>query len=400
MKRYYWILSFFLLLKPAFGQGEAAMQILEFQQSPLLQGAGQIGVSIPMSDPAGFYFNPAQLGYFSRENNFSILTLPQKTNWGGNLFQNRISFQTFGMTAGYNFKKENNNLPLSLGLGYIHNVVNYGSPKVYDSFDCFSVGASYNYYLLFNLGFSLKPYNSLLSDQTLDGKTLDASGTAFDFGALIVAPVSQLLFNDSKYNLDEKNYIKPKFDFSLGYSVLNIGKKISYIDAAQADPIPRTARLGYTFNFGLDLFTSKNELNAINYSFTAEAEDLLIKEDFVNGSHYENILGNINFGKNLIGLKSDQNVVVHKGHIFKLFETLIVTSGRYYGENLNNIKTNGFGFSSEGVSKLLSTSMENSVINFVANHFVIEYYHTNLFADSNLETNVQGIAFYFKNIGL
>ncbi len=105
MKKYYLIVIFLLLLnKSFFCQGEAAVPFLELQQSLLLQGAGQIGVSIPMSEPLGFYFNPAQLGYFSRVNNFSLLTLPQKTSWLGDA--SNLSFQTFGITAGYNFKRK------------------------------------------------------------------------------------------------------------------------------------------------------------------------------------------------------------------------------------------------------------------------------------------------------
>jgi hypothetical protein len=402
MKKYYLILCFLLFSKPLFSQGEAAVPFLEVQQSPLLLGAGQIGVSIPMSDPLGFYYNPSQLGYFSRENNFSMLTLPQKTEWFQYFSPNLdLSFQTFGMTAGYNFKKKNN-LPLTIGVGYIHNEFIYGEFltsngkfKSYDSFDCFSIGVGYDYYLLFNLGFSIKPYHSVLGVLPT-GNEIKANGTAFDFGALITAPFSQLLFNDVKYSLDNESYVKPKFDLSLGYSILNLGKKIKYADDAQADPIPRTARLGYTFNFGMDLFTNQIKLNAFDYSFSAEAEDILIKSGSTGFEGYQSMLGDINFGKHLIELKGDQNVVVHRGHIFRLFETVMITSGRYVGHSFN-YKSNGFGFSSEGIFKLLSSSIENNVIGFVADHFVLEYYHTNNFVDSDFETNFQGLAFYFKN---
>ena len=402
MKKYYLVIIFFFLLyKPSFSQGEAALPFLEIQQSPLLLGAGQIGVSIPMSDPLGFYYNPAQLGYFSRDNNFSMLALPQKTKWFKYFAPNlNLSFNTYGMTAGYNFKNKYN-LPLSIGIGYIHSRVDYGefvsntrTFESYDAFDCYSLGASYNYFLLFNLGFSMKSYDSHLSDLPT------ASGTAFDFGTLIIAPISNLLFENIKYNLDPNSYIKPKFDLSLGYSILNLGKKVIYIDQAQADPIPRTARLGYTFDFGVDLFTNQIKLNAFDYSFTAEAEDILINSDETGFHGYQGMLGDINFGKHLIELKGDQNVVVHRGHIFRLFETVIITSGRYNGHGFNNYKSNGFGFSSEGIFKLLSSSIENNVIGFIANHFVLEYYHTNNFVDSDFETNFQGLAFYFKNFSL
>jgi hypothetical protein len=410
MKKYYLVIILFLLLyKPTFSQGEAALSFLELQQSPLLLGAGQIGVSIPMSDPLGFYYNPAQLGYFARDNNFSMLALPQKTKWFKYFAPDLdLSFNTYGMTAGYNFE-DKFNLPLSIGVGYIHNRVSYGESvgnngtfDSYDAFDCYSLGASYNYFLLFNLGFSLKSYDSHLSDQPVgeNDKIPAVSGTAFDFGALIIAPFSKLLFDNTKYNLDPNSFIKPKFELSLGYSILNLGKEIAYIDQAQADPIPRAARLGYTLNFGIDLFTNQTKLNAIDYSFSAEAEDMLIKSNETGFHGYQGILGDINFGKHLIERKGDQNVVVHRGHIFRFFETVTITSGRYNGHGFNNYKSNGFGVSSEGIFKLLSRSIENNVIGFVAKHFVLEYYYSSNFVDTSFETNFQGLAFYFKNLSL
>ena len=409
MKRYHLVLILSLICNLSFAQGEAAIPFLELQQSPLLQGAGQIGVSIPMSDPLGFYLNPAQLGYFSRENSFSVFALPQKVKWLGNFFPG-LTFQTFGITAGYNFRNSKNNLPLSIGAGYIHNRMSYGkfagtngSFESYDDFDCYSLGAGYEYYLLFNLGFSIKPFSSHLA-QREDGTPVQASGTAFDFGVLITAPISKLLFDNNEYTLDPNSYVKPRFDFSLGYSVLNFGKKISYINTSQADPIPRTARFGYTFNFGLDLFTNKYKLNTVDYSFTAEAEDILIKRSIdynsnLNISEYQNIWGDINFGRNLIELKGDQNIIVHRGHIFRLFETLILTSGRFNGRGYDNRKADGFGISSEGIFKLLSASMNNSTVSFIADHLSLEYYDTNAFVDSDFETNFKGLALYFKNFG-
>ena len=207
MKKYQLFLILSLICKLSFAQGEAAVPFLKLQQSPLLLGAGQIGVSIPMSDPSGFYFNPGQLGYYSRTNNLSFLTLPQKTRLLESLAPG-MSFQTFGLTAGYNFKRNENSIPLSIGFGYIHNRVTFGefvsqnsTSEVYDEFDCFSIGTSYEHYLIFNLGFSIKPFNSHLGLSWEENTPIEASGTAFDFGALVIAPISKLSLNDVGYNL-------------------------------------------------------------------------------------------------------------------------------------------------------------------------------------------------------
>jgi long-subunit fatty acid transport protein len=81
MKKYYTLLLLLIIIKPIYSQPVAA-EFLGLQQSPLLIGAGQIGAAIPMKDASGFYYNPAQLGYFSHENNISVFFC-RKTHIGG-----------------------------------------------------------------------------------------------------------------------------------------------------------------------------------------------------------------------------------------------------------------------------------------------------------------------------
>lgn len=416
MKKFCSLLMLLLFYTNVFGQGEAAVPFLILQQSTLFTGAGQIGAAIPMHDPTGFYYNPAQLGYFSRKNNLAFSFMPGKNKWMPN-FGMDYSFQSYGAAAGYNFGKNNENLPLTIGIGYIHSKFDFGqylritpyypegdfvSRDDYDAFDCFSVGVGYDYYLQFNLGFSIKSFESIFGDQRTEPGIgpAEARGTAFDFGLMITAPMTNLFLNDLKFNLSDKSFIKPKVDITLGYSVTNIGKEIYYKDPAQADPIPRTARLGYTINLGIELFGMEEKLSAIDYSFTAEAEDILIKQGQLSGYEYQGMLGDISIGKHLIELKKDNNVVVHRGHILRLFETVVVASGIYDGRGYNQIKTNGLGLSSEGLFKLLSKALDNPVVSFVANHLVLEYYNTNTFVGSGMDTNLKGMALYLRGIEL
>jgi hypothetical protein len=396
MKGYFSILLVLFFINIAYGQ-EAAVPFLTLQQSPLLQGAGQIGAAIPMKDASGFYYNPAQLGYFSRENNLSLFFMPQKTDW----MPTYGTFQSTGLAAGYNFKKSEHDIPLSIGVGYLHNKFDYSSGS-YESFDCFSIGASYDYFLLFNLGFSIKTFKSVLTDGPIvigENSSFQVNSTAFDFGAMLTAPISKLLFNDYKFQIAEKSIIKPIVDFTLGYSLTNAGKKISYFDFAQSDPIPRTARLGYTFNFALELSNNwVKKLNVVDYTFTAEAENILVKQDTLGNTQYKNLFGDINIGKNLIELKGDQSVVVHRGHIFRLFDTFVIISGKMNGHGYDNRKSDGIGISSEGLFKILNASVDNTVINYLTNHFVLEYYNTNIFVDSFMETNLKGIVLNYRGI--
>jgi hypothetical protein len=243
------------------------------------------------------------------------------------------------------------------------------------------------------LGISLKSFSSNLVEK------FHLSSTAFDFGAMITVPVSKLFFDNSKLEIGSQSFIKPKFDFTLGYSLTNVGKKVFYVDPAQSHPIPRTARLGYTFDLGFEFSSSwvKN-LNVLNYSFTAEAEDILTSRDNYGNTEYQNIFGSIGIGKNLISLKSDHGVFVHMGHIFKLFETIIIISGRRDGFRYdeNGSKSNGFGLSTEGLFKVLKASVDDKITKYITKHFAIEYYDANIFASSYMETNLKGLVLNYR----
>jgi hypothetical protein len=246
----------------------------------------------------------------------------------------------------------------------------------------------------------------------MESSNVSGEGSVIDYGAMIIAPISKLLFNNTSYNFSNTTTLKPLLNFTLGYSTTNVGGKISYLDPAQTDPIVRTARLGYTFDFGFDAFINSAKLNIITYSFTAEAEDNLLLFEEKNYSldkatlfgiktftGYQSFLGNIDITQNLINLKPDENVVVHKGHTFNLFETLTITVGRYSGKYYaETIKTNGYGLSSEGISKMLELLSRNKTVNYFASHFILEFYDVTIFAESEVVSNMQGISLDLKNI--
>lgn len=278
------LLSLIVLVHTSFAQGEAAVPFLVLQQSPQFTGAAQVGVAVPPIDPMGFYLNPAVLGETSKEFNFTTLFLPSKVDW---LNFGRIEFSTFGMSLGYNFENSILNIPLSIGIGYIKNRLDYGefvrmgpeSPDPissfdsYDEFSSLSFGVSYEFYLKFSAGITTKSFKSVLSD--LPTESEPARGTvednAFDYGFLITAPISKLFYNDMMFNVKDDWNIKPKTNISLGYSLTNIGDELIYFDQAQSDPIPRTARLGYNINLGFDLVSDNLKFNLLDYYFIAEA---------------------------------------------------------------------------------------------------------------------------------
>jgi hypothetical protein len=387
-----------------FAQGYSAVPFLTLDQSPLFNGAARIGTAVPMQDPTGFYYNPAQLGYYSLDNNFSVLFMPDKTVLLNVVPNDVVTSNSYAVTAGYNFKTNGSNIPFSLGIGYLHNILNYNSSNIqgaYDSFDCFSIGACYDYYLLFNLGFSIKSFTSNLGtspiSQTVNYK---ATGTAFDLGAMIIAPFDKLFLSNTQLDIGNTT-LNPILKATVGYSISNLGKEVYYVDPSQSDPLPRTARLGYNLNLGFKMKIAGAVLPVIDYSFTVEAEDLLINpyvNQYISGYSYKGILGDINIGKNLIQLKGDDNVLVHKGHIFNFFKTLTIVSGSFSGQQFSGYTTNGWAVSTEGLFNILDKNIANPVFNYLFEHFNLEYFHSENSFSSVYDPKPDGIAVYFKGV--
>lgn len=202
--------------------------------------------------------------------------------------------------------------------------------------------------------------------------------------------------------------MKPFVNISFGYSQSNIGDEIYYVDPAQADPLPRTARLGYGISTGVDIQYEDNPLRFIGIDFTVDAEDLLLDYEYINSGGlmipltkfdgYQSFLGDINIGRNILQVKDDDNVITHAGVQFNLLESFLLKFGQMKGKSVNNRSTNGFEIRSSGLLKFLGSMSDNSIIKFISNHFDVRYYNSNYSAASDLETNIKGLAFYVHNL--
>ncbi|MGA8266063.1 MAG: hypothetical protein WB779_16580 [Ignavibacteriaceae bacterium] len=387
-----------LLMVKSYAQGSSAVPFLSLQQSPFLQGAGATGVAVITEDPLGFYYNPAILGVTAKTNHISTLFLTKKTEWIGIPDFNTNSY---GLNIGYNLEGK---LPISLGFGFIHNEINYnyyGNNE--NSFSCFSLGAGFNYPVIFSLGFSVKKFSSILTSYPIanPSQIYKLSSTAYDLGALLDIPVSTLFLDNVSFKLDEASSITPNLNFIIGYSITNLGKEVYYVDKSQMDPIPRTAKLGYSLNLGADFHISDKTIAAFEYTFVAEASDLLPELDSNFNTSYKGPLGDINIGRNLIQLKYSSNTIIHKAHIFNIFETVKLAFGNFVGSGYEyNPKTSAIVISTEGIFKLLNNQAGNSVLGFITYHFGIEYTASKIFKDTSLETKYSAISIFFNNFEL
>lgn len=373
------------------GQGESALLFSTFQQSPLLNGAGRIGTAVLNDDVTGYYLNPAILGFSAKQNHAAVSFMVKDTEWP-NIYYPGTNSKTFGINLGYNLRSIYPKIPLTIGMGFIHHKFEYGtdinpmSPTAsngisYDKYNAFSIGLGYEHFLDFNLGISLKSYESVLGGPSHNSDFRDspsADGIMFDFGTLINFPISKLYLKNTEFNLNNSLKILPSTQISLGYSLTNVGDELYYIDKTQSDPLSRTERIGYSFNFGFKLEYNNTLFNIIDYSFSGESEDLLIIRNRDYDSEYQSIFGDINLIDHLIKLKGDNKIIVHKGHIIDLFNTITFTFGSSSGSlNVASNKTNGYKISSEGLFNLLGLYSTN-YLSYVFHHLRIEYIHSDI----------------------
>jgi len=405
------LLSFLFLSNKSFSQGEAAVWFLTFPVSPSQNAMGYTGTSLPIDDPYGFLLNPAQLGYTSQQNNFSYIFYPSKVKlWDFD----EIRIKGSAINIGYNFK-ELLGFPISLGLGYTnqklelkYNFFPFENAQDEQKYNAYSLGVGVDYYLEFNAGVTYKNINSSITSPIFDSTltTYEAKGNSWDFGFLINLPLLKLIDDKITFNILNKKPLKPFVNISFGYSQSNIGDEIYYVDPAQKDPLPRTARLGYGISSGVDIQFDDKPLKFIGMDFTVDAEDLLLKYKTDPGiffpvtrfDGYQSFIGDINIGRNILQVKGDENVITHAGVQLNFLESFLLKFGQMKGRSDNNRSTNGFEIRSSGLLKFLSSVTNSSVVRFISNHFDVRYYNSNYKAASDLKTNIKGIAFYVHNL--
>ncbi|MBU1680925.1 MAG: hypothetical protein KKD86_19065 [Bacteroidetes bacterium] len=406
MKKSIVIICLTVLTAAIYPQG--ALPFLLNPQSPLSISAGNTGVAYLGADEFGFYSNPAKLGIQQYANSISFISIPKQKYYTWTV----ANFQNYGLKIGYDLSKSELKIPFTVGLAYLYHKFSYGiftqtsayGPEPiakfesYDSFNSLSFGLGYEYLLNFHLGITVKRFVSQLGSPIFfgDGVKSEAEGFAYDFGLLVSAPISDLLMNNHKYYLDNVNFITPTANFSLGAVFSNYGDEIIYLDKAQADPISRVGRIGYSIDFGIKLNLKSIELNMINYSFSAETEDVLIKYDNFGKYNYQSFMSDLNFVNNFIELKSSDRIVLRKGYILNLFETVNISSGSYKGGGFLNMRnSDGFAVSSIGISKLLNHQIENETVQYILSHFALSYYFSRSNIRNGFESNYSGISLSF-----
>ena len=252
------ILGIFLTVSGMFAQGEAALPSFMINKSAVPSGLAGAYTAIAEGGAAIFY-NPAGLV----QNDYITGNLGY-TNWAPD---NDAGLYALHAGAGYNMPGVGN---LGLGLHYF----NYGNfySDMPDSYDMFlSLGYGYKLSCDISVGAAVKYIRSEQSgiDEFNKVQTYDANGLAFDFGALFRNIFPDITTKNIP-GIETKDFLKRNKSasngLSVGLAIMNIGKKIYYVDEAQSDPLPQYLRLGLAWNaldndlFGVTISTDIQKL--------------------------------------------------------------------------------------------------------------------------------------------
>lgn len=394
-------------------QGQGAIPFMAYQPSPEFQGAGSIGVAKPAENAMGFYSNPAQLGFLSTWNRLTVLNLP-KSGIGG---VSDVGLKSHTMSAGFDLERIFPAVPVTIGFGYMDNEMSYGNVYVDSPFgdepigkytptdrvESYSAGIGFKYYAYFNFGISYKRFNSQLiaGSNTSQPKLYETEDTAYDLGAMVILPASEIFLENIKFRMEDGSYVTPKLRASLGYAINNIGDEIYYVDPAQSDPLTRMMRLGYSLNFGFDFHFKEETIKLFDYSMTIENSQVLVEQNVIsNDISYKGAFGDINILDNLIGLAGTDKIGVHKGHSINLFETITVLIGTKSGRGFVDNHSDGYAISTSGIFKLLEAKSDNNTIDFISNHLEFNYYDVNYEFSGIGKTRLQSLNLTIKNIGI
>jgi len=237
-------------------QGESAVPFLLIGPNSRNAGMGESGTGL-INDASAMFWNPAGLA-FQKGIQVTITHSPWLPGLGlSDLFYDYLS-------AKYYLKKLKGTLGLSityLNIGKIIKTDEFGNEiGDYQAFDG-ALAAGYGTKVTKDLGVGIVTrfiYSKLASDPVAGEQgTGTAYDLSFDISGLWRPSKTKLKFIDNK--------------LGIGMNISNIGPKVTYVDNAQADPLPTNLRIG----FGYDIYQS--EFN--NLTLTLDFAKLLVKRN-------------------------------------------------------------------------------------------------------------------------
>jgi hypothetical protein len=382
------ILTILLVFSPpSYGQGETAVPFLLITSSPEGNGMGGISGSVPTNSALALLANPGQLGFLTLDNYFAGAAYTRKTPWLWDL-----TYNCSATAIGINFSRlADIPVSISLGVGYGQVDLDLGRFTVtgpsgpepiayfdaYEKAKAYSVGVGVEYLARFGVGYTSKRVLSLRGElNPSDSTQAKAEPHMTDFGLILQVPVAKIISELRGSGITVFPNTGLLVDIMASYSRANVGGTVSYIDQAQADPLPRKAAIGLCAEFGLTSKAVSSDWKIVSLLIAREVEDILVRRFHDGSFEYTTRFGDIRFFRNLILGEWGGEVTLRKGWQINLAEILYIRGGSVVQPGLQHA-TSGFSVRLGGTLKLIQSlsprTSEAPVFSFFANHIDIQY---------------------------
>lgn len=409
------VILLFVLPVQSLSQGESAVPFLLIVSSPEANGMGEIAASRATGNPLAVLANPGQLGTASLDYLLSGGFYPSSTTWLPGYQLQDMTYTASAFNAGLNLTRVVP-LPLEIGVGFGYSHIGLdlgrfnipgpgGGPDILRSFDAeehtdnWSAAVGVEYLLKIGFGYTYKNVVSSLApfDVQGTGRQGVAKFGTYDLGMIASLPALEVIRKITGDPVTMFGTVLPQLDIGFGYARRNLGDHmVTYIDPAQADPLPRNVMLGLNYRFALTVRTPASLWTVASFTLAREAEDLLVQRFPPPTDSSGNIIGDppppqyvagsgkLQFFDNVVLGKGNGHSTVRKGWEVGLVEVVFFRGGSVEGPGAR-YSTSGYGFSLRGVLKFLDVTApafaSTSVIGFVAGHLDVRYDHASSDSD-------------------
>ncbi len=408
------VIILFILPDQSLSQGDAAAPFLLIVSSPEANGMGGIAASRMTGNPLAVLANPGQLGTASLDYILSGGFYPSSTDLLPGFRAAGWRYTASAFSAGLNLQRV---VPLPVGVGvgfgYSHigndlgqftlsglvgpGDIGYFYQEEYT--DNWSVGVSVDYFAKVGFGYTNKHVVSSLSPEGPGpgrGPGVAKFGT-YDLGMLAALPLMKLARQVSGDPLTLPGAIQPQVEIGFGYARRNLGDHfVTYVNPAQADPLPRNAILGLNYRFAFSVDPESSLWDLASFTLAREAEDLLVQRFPAPTDSSGNAIGDppppiyvagsgkLQFFDNVVLGKANGHSTLRKGWEVGLLEVVFIRGGSVEGPE-QRYSTTGYGISLRGLLKFLAVAapavVSTPTIGFIAVHINVRYDHASSDSD-------------------
>ena len=377
----------------AHAQEGTAVPFLLISPSAEANAMGGTTIALRRFDPTSSVFSPAQVGLSALTTNARFNFYPAATTQcpGYNLAD--LEYNAWAASAGI-LLNDFVDLPLRIGVGLAYHhvrldlgtfvVTNSTGPTVIDRFEAyehasgFIAGVGIEYVLRFGFGYTFRSVESNLSPIGTEAEagTGNASENANDYSFLLEAPLVSIVEEIIGEDAIVGSGLHPFLDLSAGVGWNNVGDKLTYVDAAQADLFPRTARAGIAVQGGLR-FENTPGWELLSAAWSREAEDLLVVRKQDGTWEYQSGLGDIRFGPTVVQGRLTGNVGLRSGWQIQTAEVFTYRHGTIV-QRFVSYETWGYTVQLAGLLKgisLIAGSEMPGWMLFMRDHIDVQYHY-------------------------